>query len=167
MRFKMRGRQRKSSATGVSTEGEMKESRYRKLTCQIGILISVTAFAAGVWAVDTVTAIGHILPNPTSFHRRAVTLQGVVKEVVPYDAKDWFNQSLCNQEFTLQDETGDITVFWMTRCQAGEDKAVPVTVGEQLLISGTIDAPPTNIKNPNGADFGFRVMAITVVRPKP
>jgi hypothetical protein len=134
--------------------------------CKIAGLVYVMAFAVGVWA-ESVTSIRHIVHNPTSFHRQAVTLHGVVKEVVPYDAKDWFNQSLCNEEFTLQDETGEITIFWMTRCQAGEEKAVPVTVGEHLLVSGTVDAPPTNIKSPNGTDFGFRVMAVRVMRQKP
>jgi hypothetical protein len=55
----------------------------------------------------------------------------------------------------------------MTRCQAGEEKAVPVSVGERLLISGTVDAPPTNLRNSNGADLGFRVMAAKIVRQKP
>jgi hypothetical protein len=39
-------------------------------------------------------------------------------------------------------------------------------VGEILLVSGTVDAPPTNLRNATGADFGFRVMAAKIVRQK-
>lgn len=103
---------------------------------------------------------------PTAFHRSAVLLRGVVKDIGLVEGKDPFNFPLCGQGFSLEDETGLIEVVYLVKCQGGAETVEYVQNGERIVIEATIDAPPTNIKSATGSGFGFKAMATKITRAK-
>ena len=127
----------------------------------IGSTVGIALHAADV------ISIASVLSSPTSFHRRAVMLQGVVRRIIPYESRNLSNnQPMCSQDFILEDDTGEIEVVYMARCQVGEEKAIPVTQGESLTVYATIDAPPDNMTNTDGSEFGFRAMATKIMHAR-
>jgi hypothetical protein len=118
------------------------------------------------YAAEEVTPIASILLNPTSYHRRPVILQGIAKEVSEYDGRDFINQPQCSQGFTLEDDTGAIKVVSMSKCQAGDERAVMLGEGDRVLIHATIEAPPDNFKDARGSLFDYKALATKVTRAK-
>jgi hypothetical protein len=133
------------------------------------LVLTVCLFSStGMSAEEVMTPVGRVLLNPVSFHRTPVILQGVVKALTMYEERVVLGRLQCAQGFKLQDDTGVIDVIWNGWCQIGEEKAVTVAVGDGLLVHATIEAPPDNLRDTQGSDFGLKAVATKVVRtPKP
>ena len=127
------------------------------------MLVSSMAISAD----ESVTSVGTVLVNPVSFHRKPVMVQGLAKEVATYERKVLLGREQCGQEFKLEDETGVMDVVWKAWCQNGEEKAVFVAPGDRITVHATIEAPPGNVKNASGSDFGFKAVATKIVRATP
>jgi hypothetical protein len=127
------------------------------------VLILTSSLVA--WAVEVIP-IASVLVSPSSFHRREVQLRGTVKHIATFSGREvGTNQPLCGYDFLLEDQTGAIEVLYRVRCQAGAEKAMTVTEGEEVIVDGSIDALPTNIRTFEGKDHGFRVLASRITRP--
>jgi hypothetical protein len=115
------------------------------------------------WSAEPVTPIGWLLINPSSIHRKVVRLEGVVKDVAIYSGRELpTNRPICGADFKLEDDTGVIEVLYHVRCQAGQEQAPTVTEGMRIVVQGTMDALPTNIRTDDGKEAGYRVYADTI-----
>ena len=131
----------------------------------LGLLAALhLACGASVFADEAVTTIKSIMVDPDSYHRRIVTLQGTVKNVVSYGGNDGTNRPLCIQEFTLKDETGSIAAIYSARCQVGNEKAMVLAVGDRVRIEAVIDAPSDNMKTSWGEGYGVKVQTTKITR---
>lgn len=119
------------------------------------------------WSTEPVTPIGWLLINPSSIHRRVVRLEGVVKDVAIYSGREVpTNRPVCGADFKLEDDTGVIEVLYHVRCEAGQEQAHTVTEGMRIVVQGTMDALPTNIRTDDGKEAGYRVYADTILPSK-
>ena len=115
------------------------------------------------WSAESVTPIGWLLINPSSIHRTVVRLEGVVKDVAIYSGRELpTNRPICGADFKLEDDTGVIEVLYHVRCEAGQEQAHTVTEGMRIVVQGTMDALPTNIRTDDGKEAGYRVYADTI-----
>lgn len=115
------------------------------------------------WSAEPVTPIGWLLINPSSIHRKVVRLEGVVKDVSIYSGHELpTNRPICGADFKLEDDTGVIEVLYHVRCEAGQEQAHTVTEGMRIVVQGTMDALPTNIRTDDGKEAGYRVYADTI-----
>jgi hypothetical protein len=90
----------------------------------------VTAFAA-----DQIIPIEEILSNPAGFHRKVVRIQGKAHVVGTRSGRNVAVQSLCGQDFDLEDSTGTIRVVYLVRCQDDESQTQPARDGMVLQVS--------------------------------
>jgi hypothetical protein len=72
-------------------------------------------------------------------------------------------QSLCGQDFDLEDSTGTIRVVYLVRCQADATKTEPARDGMVLQVEALIEAPSSNIKSSNGTDLPTTALARQVL----
>lgn len=117
-------------------------------------------------AHDESISIGSITVNPHESHRRAVTFKGTAKNIRIQNGSDAFGQRTCGQAFDLEDGTGTIEIWYIIKCYTADPPTL-AGEGELVIVSATIEAPPTNIKTSSGKDLGIRAMATKVVRIAP
>lgn len=138
------------------------------LTWRITVFAVLVLMGMDAWAAEPVTPIGSLLVNPTAFHRKVLKLEGVARSVAIYTGSETgTNQSLCGADFELEDETGKIEVLYHVRCQAGDQRAVPVLEKMHVIVDGHMEAPPTVMRGADHNDFGFKILARTVTPAKP
>ena len=131
------------------------------------VVILLFGWCESSWTAEPVTPIGWLLVNPSSFHRKTLALEGVVKDVATFSGREsGSNHLVCGADFKLEDDTGIIEVLYHVRCQAGQDKAQTVTEGTRILVHGVMDALPTNIRTADEKGAGFRVMANIILPAK-
>ena len=127
------------------------------------VVILLLGGTAQSWSAEPVTPIGWLLINPSSIHRKVVRLEGVVKDVSIYSGHELpTNRPICGADFKLEDDTGVIEVLYHVRCQAGQEQAQTVSEGMRIVVQGTMDALPTNIRTDDGKEAGYRVYADTI-----
>jgi hypothetical protein len=127
------------------------------------LLAQAAATSAGEILPTEILQIKSVVSDPTAYHRRTVKLQGKVKNLAKADAS---NQTSCNQDFTLEDETGAIPVYYIVRCEISGQKAIQLLEGEQVIVEGSVEALSGNVHSSDGKSFGSAVMASRIIRPK-
>ena len=127
------------------------------------ILLAAVAFvgAVHVHAEEPITPIGMLLVNPNAFHRKLLKVEGIAKDVRPYSKYDV--ESVCGARFTVTDDSGTIEVSFRQLCQVGQEKASFVDEGSRVIVEGTMEAPSTVMRNPDGKDNEFAIQARSVV----
>ena len=116
---------------------------------------------------EIVTPISTILRSSSSFHRRPVLLQGMVKALTLYETREILGRLQCAQGFDLDDGTGLLYIVWTSWCQIGEEKAVMAVQGESFKVFATIEAPPENVKDASGSEFVIKAVATKLMRSHP
>jgi hypothetical protein len=133
-------------------------------------LLILTASSLGERSIasagDEPISIGPIIINPQANHRRPFVFKGTVKNVRIQDGSDQFGQKTCGQIFDLENNTGSIDVWYIVKCQTG-DTIVTVAEDEQIIVHVTIDAPPSNVRTPQGMDLEVRAKATKLVKGRP
>jgi cytochrome c-type biogenesis protein CcmE len=126
-------------------------------------LVFILAFECivTVQAEEPITPIGMLLVNPSAFHRKLLKVQGIVKEVGPYSKFEV--TSVCGAHFKLTDETGTIDVSYRQLCQVGEERATSVIEGTRVIVEGSMEAPSSVVRNPDGKENEFAIYARSVV----
>ena len=130
--------------------------------CVIAFL-TILAFecAVNVRAEEPITPIGMLMVNPNAFHRKLLKVQGIVDEVRPYSYIDV--ASSCGARFKLTDETGTIEISYPLKCQVGEERATVVGEGTRVIVEGSMEAPSTVMRNPDGKENEIAIYAKSVV----
>jgi hypothetical protein len=59
-----------------------------------------------------------------------------------------------------------LDVGYHVRCQARQAQAQTVTEGMRIVVQGTMDALPANIRTEDGKEAGYRVLADTILPAK-
>ncbi|HSF67168.1 MAG TPA: hypothetical protein VLA67_07025 [Nitrospiraceae bacterium] len=130
--------------------------------CLAAVLILVAAGTAlTVGAEEPITPIGMLLVNPSAFHRKLLKVDGVVKEVRPYSKYEV--TSICGASFKVTDETGTIEVSFRQLCQVGKEQSTFVNEGSRVIVEGTMEAPSSVVRNPDGKENEFAIYARAVV----
>jgi hypothetical protein len=118
-------------------------------------------------AADQIIPIGEILSNPAGFHRKVVRMQGRVHAIGTRSGRDVTAQSLCGQDFDLEDSTGTIRVVYLVRCQADAAKTEPARDGMVLQVEALIEAPSANVKSSSGSEFTVTALARQILPASP
>lgn len=132
--------------------------------------IGVLAVALGgkpVSAADQTIPIGEIISNPAGFHRKLVRIQGRVHAIGARSGRDVTAQSLCGQDFDLEDDTGSIRVVYLVRCQGDAAKTEPARDGKVVQVEALIEAPPDNVKTSSGTEFTATALARQILPAAP
>jgi cytochrome c-type biogenesis protein CcmE len=138
----------------------MTSSQVRR--CVIALLIITgSEFALNVGAEEPLTPIGMLMVNPNAFHRKLLKVQGIASEVRPYSYIDV--ASSCGARFKLTDETGTIDISYRLKCQVGEERATVVNEGTRVIVEGSMEAPSTVMRNPDGKENEVAIYAKSVV----
>lgn len=131
--------------------------------CVIALLIIVGyECALNVQAEEPITPIGMLLVNPNAFHRKLLKVQGIANEVRPY-SKFEVEHSSCGARFKLTDETGTIEVSYRQLCQVGDERPTVVVEGTRVIVEGSMEAPSTVMRNPDGKENEVAIYAKSVV----
>ena len=124
-------------------------------------MLVATGTALTAQAEEPITPIGMLLVNPSAYHRKLLKVEGIVKEVRPYSKYEV--TSVCGASFTLTDETGTIEVSFRQLCQVGKEQSTFVNEGSRVIVEGTMEAPSSVVRNPDGKDNEFSIYARSVV----
>ena len=131
--------------------------------CVIALLIIVGyECALNVQAEEPITPIGMLLVNPNAFHRKLLKVQGIANEVRPY-SKFEVEHSSCGARFKLTDESGTIEVSYRQLCQVGDERPTMVGEGTRVIVEGSMEAPSTVMRNPDGKENEVAIYAKIVV----
>lgn len=132
----------------------------------IGVL-TVCVGGVPAFAADQIIPIEKILSNPTGFHRKVVRIQGKVHVIGTRSGRNVAVQSLCGQDFDLEDSTGTIRVVYLVRCQEDESLTQPARHGMVMQVEALIEAPPDNVKSSSGSDFTATALARKILPAAP
>ena len=113
--------------------------------------------------MEEVTTVAKILTNPSAFHRHKVVLKGVLKLVSRWEGKDTVGSQTCGPIFQLDDDSGDIPVLYIIRCDAAEVGKVTAMAGQRVTVEATIEAT-TVVSSANGDENKTRAMASKIYR---
>ncbi|HEY5627005.1 MAG TPA: hypothetical protein VIR79_03600 [Nitrospira sp.] len=127
------------------------------------LTIVVFGWNVNSWSAEPVTPIGFLLSNPSAYHRKALRLEGIAKEVAAYSGHEVAaHRPLCGVDFKLVDNTGVIEIFYHVRCAAGEERASHVVEGAHVIVEGSMEAPPSTQRTLDGKQLEFGVFANSV-----
>lgn len=132
----------------------------------VGIL-AVSVGGEPVSAADQTIPIGEILSNPAGFHRKLVRIKGTVHVIGTRSGRDVTAQSLCGQDFDLEDVTGTIRVVYLVRCQGDVGKTEPARDGKVVQVEALIEAPSSNVKSSSGSEFTATALARHILPAAP
>jgi hypothetical protein len=122
------------------------------------------AFSVSVHAADEkITQVEQIFTNPSVFHRHEVVLRGGLTLKGLLESKDPFGFQLCGPIFTLRDDTGEIPVMYMIRCDKTEVDAVTAMAGPLVIVHATIEAETVSTETSH-REFRIRAMAKKIRR---
>jgi hypothetical protein len=110
-------------------------------------------------AAEEVTPVQEVLSNPAKFHRHVVVLQGALKLVGRWEGKDVVGIPTCGSIFKLQDDTGEIPIFYIIRCDPQEEGRIAGMGGGRVTVSATIQSDPVVVE---GAEYHTRAMGSTI-----
>lgn len=108
--------------------------------------------------------IKDLLANPSAYHRQAIVIHGKVETPNEMRGVDSWGQQLCGQQFTLDDETGQLPVRSVVVCQKGDEREWWVRHGEVVTIEATMEAAPNNLKTVTGRGLGASALVTRVHR---
>jgi hypothetical protein len=114
-------------------------------------------------AADVMTSVQQVLSNPSAFHRHDVVLKGRLKFVGQLDGKNAAGAPICGPTFELDDDTGEIRVIYLIRCDQQEVSRVSAMAGGRAIIHATIDSITVTI-NADGSESRIRAMATKIQR---
>jgi hypothetical protein len=114
-------------------------------------------------AADVITSVQQVLSNPSAFHRHAVVLKGRLKLMGQWEGKDAVGKPICGPMFELDDDTGEIPVLYLIRCDQQEVSRISAMAGGKTVIHATIDSVTVTM-NPDGSDYHLRAMASKIQR---
>jgi cytochrome c-type biogenesis protein CcmE len=136
-------------------------SRLVRRCASAALIVIVGEATVILKAEEPITPIGMLLVTPSAFHRKLLKVEGIAKEVRPYSKYDV--TSVCGASFKLTDETGTIEVSFRQLCQVGKEHATFVNEGSRVIVEGTMEAPSSVVRNPDGKDNEFAIYARSVV----
>jgi hypothetical protein len=114
-------------------------------------------------AADEITPVAKILSNPSAFHRHSVVLKGGLKLVGQWEGKDTLGSPVCGPIFKLEDDTGEIPVVYVIRCDQNEANKIAAMAGGQAIVHATIEAETVSTTT-SGNEFRTRAMAKKIRR---
>lgn len=114
-------------------------------------------------AADVMTSVQQVLSNPSAFHRHDVVLKGRLTLVGQWEGKDTVGRPICGPIFRLDDDTGEIPVLYLIRCDQQEVSRISAMAGGKSVIHATIDSVTVTM-NPDGSDYHLRAMATKIQR---
>lgn len=122
---------------------------------------AITWLLVGLWpahslAGEEITPVHEVLSNPSKFHRHVVVLKGVLKLTGRWEGKDVVGMSTCGPIFNLRDDTGEIPIFYVTRCDQQEVARVSALSGGLAIVNATIQSDSVVFE---GAEYHTRAMA--------
>ena len=112
-------------------------------------------------AADVMTSVQQVLSNPSAFHRHDVVLKGRLTLVGQWEGKDTVGRPICGPIFKLDDDTGEIPVLYLIRCDQQEVSRVSSMAGGRVIIYATIDSATVTI-NADGSESRIRAMATKI-----
>lgn len=138
--------------------------RKTKNTIRYGVVI-LALFGASLQssAADEITSVQNVLSNPSAFHRHDVVLKGELKLVAHWEGKTAVGARTCGPIFKLDDDTGEIPVFYIIRCDENEVSRVSAMAGGRAIVYATIDFGTVTI-NADGSESRIRAMATKIQR---
>ena len=140
-----------------------KELRLSR-TISIGIVsVVVLGLSLSGHCMEEITPVAKIWANPSAFHRHKVVLKGVLKLVSRWEGKDAVGTPTCGPIFKLDDDSGDIPVIYIIRCDAAEIEKVTAMAGERAIVHATIEAT-TVVSTAEGSEYKTRAMASKIQR---
>jgi hypothetical protein len=113
--------------------------------------------------MEEITPVAKIWANPSAFHRHKVVLKGVLKLVSRWEGKDAVGAPTCGPIFKLDDDSEDIPVIYIIRCDAAEIGKVTAMAGERVIVHATIEAT-TVVSTAEGSEYKTRAMASKIQR---
>ena len=141
----------------------MKDPRLSR-TMSIGIVgMVVLGWSLSGHCMEEITPVAKIWANPSAFHRHKVVLKGTLKLVSRWEGKDAVGTPTCGPIFKLEDDSGDIPVLYIIRCDAAEVGKVTAMAGERAIVHATIEAA-TVISSTDGSEYKTRAMATKIQR---
>lgn len=114
-------------------------------------------------AADEITRVEMILSNPSAFHRHDVVLKGGLKLVGEWEGTDTLGSRTCGPIFKLNDDTGEIPVMYVIRCDQNELNKLSAMAGELVIVHATIEAETVSTST-SGNEFRIRAMAKRIRR---
>ena len=107
------------------------------------LLIGVGAGAAISSSAEEPVNIQQILDEPSSYHLRHVTLQGIARDVQPLDPYQLPNGKSCYGAylFRLEDDSSTLPVAVLGLCGTPVVRDPDVSDGDRIEVSATIQAP--------------------------
>ena len=138
--------------------------RELKNTIRYGVILLVL-FGASLQSLagDVITSIQHVLSNPSAFHRHNVVLNGRLKLIGQWEGKDHVGAPTCGPIFTLDDDTGEILVVYIIRCDEQELSRMATMMGDRATVYGTIDATTVTL-NADSSESRMRALATKIQR---
>jgi hypothetical protein len=138
--------------------------REPKNTIRYGVVI-LALFGASLQslAADVMTSVQQVLSNPSAFHRHAVVFKGRLKLIGQWEGKDAVGAPTCGPTLELDDDTGEIPVIYLIRCDQQEVSRVSAMAGGRAIIYATIDSATVTI-NADGSESRIRAMATKIQR---
>ena len=122
----------------------------------VGIVL--LGWSLNAHAADEITPVEKILSNPSAFHRHNVMLKGGLKLVGQWEGKDTLGSATCEPIFKLEDDTGEIPVMYVIRCDQNELNRLSAMAGGQVIVHATIEAETVGMST-SGNEFRIRAMA--------
>jgi hypothetical protein len=155
--YAMRGSQsRKHSRGGM-------RSAMRTMIRYAVVLLALFGTGTQSQAADVITSVQHILSNPSAYHRHIVVLSGRLKLTAQWEGKDNVGMPTCGPIFTLEDDTGQISVYYIIRCDEQELQKMTAMAGSKAIVYATIDAITVTM-NTDGSSSHIRAMATKIQR---
>lgn len=144
-----------------------KDSRlFRTMSIGIGIVgMVVLGWSLSGNSSEEITPVAKIRANPNAFHRHNVVLKGVLKLVSRWEGKDAVGKPTCGPIFKLDDDSGDIPVMYIIRCDAAEVDRVTAMAGERAIVHAVIEA--ASVTTADGSEYKTRAMATKIQREEP
>ena len=138
--------------------------RRFKTTIRYGVIF-LALFGASFQsqAADVITSVQQIRSNPSAFHRHVVALKGRLKLIGQWQGKDAAGAPTCGPTFELDDDTGEISVIYLIRCDEQEVSRVSAMAGGRAIVYATIDSVTVTI-NADGSESRIRAMATKIQR---
>ena len=127
----------------------------------VGILL--LGWILNAHAADEIASVEKILSNPSAFHRHDVVLKGELKLVGQWEGKDTLGSQTCGPIFKLEDDTGEIPVMYVIRCDQNELNRLSAMAGGQVIVHATIEAETVSTST-SGNEFRTRAMAKKIRR---
>jgi hypothetical protein len=116
---------------------------YRAAMYIVFLLIGVGVGTAITSSAEEPVSIQRILDEPSSYHLRHITLQGIARDVQPLDPYQLPNGKSCYGAylFRLEDDSSTLPVAVLGLCGTPVVRDPDVSDGDRIEVSATIQAP--------------------------